>query len=197
MFKYNLSKILKKYKTINNIVQIEDSDKEGVFFIRFINFKYKGGDSLLVCYQNKGIKVLLLDSVSNNYITTKNNFVRNVAKLIDRIVIMKNKAMLHDLNAKLKNENIVDVFAKVTDINSNYFLIKFKNINAIIKVYLNYIKLQHDLNNRSETEKDYSNSYIVMVSITNIIDNEKKIINSGDIIDEMFNLTNKHLNSFT
>jgi hypothetical protein len=105
--------------------------------------------------------------------------------------------MLHDLNTQLKNDNIVNIFANVTDINSNYFLIKLKKINATIKVYLNYIKLQHVLNNRSETEEDYSNSYIVMVSITNIINNEKRIINIADIIDEIIYLTNKHLNSFT
>lgn len=203
MFKSKLPTILRKYKSLKNIVTIEEPYASSiVFLIKFNNFRYMGANCILIHDEFKCIETILYDSDLNKCIDidTNKNYVKTVSSLINKIVYYKNKSMLINFYNILKNNNIMNTLVNIIDIiDFDHFLIKFKKINQLfIKIQLNYVKQQDYLKNTNEQSIDKTDSNFIEFLLfdknnKNII--IKPIISVEEIVLEIFNCCNKYIDN--
>jgi hypothetical protein len=184
----NLINILQKNNNVNNIIRIECICGNNVFLIKFIDYKYKGGDSLWIHDEGNLIETILYNSKLKKIIDDKDSFVKNIIKLIDKILYIKNVSKLDELHYNLKNHDIHILF-NLTDITNNNFLIKFKKINffdiKVLKVELCGDTIKLILWDATKNCSCYNKN------IWNY--NYKKINSFDDIIKEIYQLANIYL----
>ena len=202
MFKSNLPTILRKYKSLKNIITIEEPYASSiVFLIKFINFRYMDANCILIHDEFKCIETILYDSDLNKCIDIDNNknYVKTVANLINKIVYYRNKSVLINFYNILKNDNI-NTIVNIIDINDfDYFLIKFKKINEfLIKIQLNYVKQRDYLKNTNEQfidTNDINFIEILLFDKNNKNISTKSVISVEEIISEIYNCYNKYIDN--